>query len=173
MSDRRRFIQTSATLLGGSTLLSSFSKEPFAIFKNKISPSDQLNIGAIGINGMGWSNLSAAIKVPGVNVVALCDVDKNVLDKRMADLAKMNVDTSKVKTYGDYRKLLEQKDIDAVIIGTPDHWHALIMIDAVEAGKHVYVEKPVGNSIEECSAMVAAQKKYNKIVQAVQWQRCQ
>jgi hypothetical protein len=62
---------------------------------------------------MGWSNLSAAVKVPGVNVVALCDVDKNVLDKRMADLAKMNVDTTKVKTYGDYRKLLEQKDIDA------------------------------------------------------------
>ena len=173
MSDRRRFLQTSATLLGGSTLLSSFSKEPFAIFKNKISPSDQLNIGAIGINGMGWSNLSAAVKVPGVNVVALCDVDKNVLDKRMADLAKMNVDTTKVKTYGDYRKLLEQKDIDAVIIGTPDHWHALIMIDAVEAGKHVYVEKPVGNSIEECRAMVAAQKRYNKIVQAGQWQRSQ
>jgi hypothetical protein len=171
MSDRRRFLQTSATLLGGSTLLSSFSKEPFAIFKNKISPSDQLNIGAIGINGMGWSNLSAAIKVPGVNVVALCDVDKNVLDKRMADLAKMNVDTSKVKTYGDYRKLLEQKDVDAVIIGTPDHWHALIMIHAVEAGKHVYVEKPVGNSIEECRTMVAAQKRYNKIVQAGQWQR--
>src|SRR6187399_3453777 len=103
MSDRRRFLQTSATLLGGSTLLSSFSKEPFAIFKNKISPSDQLNIGAIGINGMGWSNLSAAVKIPGINVVALCDVDKNVLDKRMADLSKMpapagtagNIDTSK------------------------------------------------------------------------------
>src|SRR6186997_2318303 len=171
MSDRRRFLQTSATLLGGSTLLSSFSKEPFAIFKNKISPSDQLNIGAIGINGMGWSNLSAAVKIPGVNVVALCDVDKNVLDKRMVDLAKMNVDTTKVKTYGDYRKLLEQKDIDAVIIGTPDHWHALIMMQAVEAGKHVYVEKPVGNSIEECRTMVAAQKRYNKIVQAGQWQR--
>ena len=124
---------------------------------------------------MAWAGaiLAAAIKVPGVNVVALCDVDKNVLDKRMADLAKMNIDTSKVKTYGDYRKLLDQKDIDAVIIGTPDHWHALIMIHAVEAGKHVYVEKPVGNSIEECRAMVAAQKRYNKIVQAGQWQRSQ
>ena len=125
MSDRRRFLQTSATLFAGSTLLSSFDNQSFSIFKNKILPNDQLNIGAIGINGMGWSNLTAALKVPGVNVVALCDVDKNVLDKRMADLAKMNVDTSKVKTYGDYRKLLEQKDIDAVIIGTPDHWHAL------------------------------------------------
>ena len=65
MTDRRRFLQTSATLLRGGTLFSSFSKEPFSIFKNKIMPGDQLNIGAIGINGMGWSNLSAAIKIPG------------------------------------------------------------------------------------------------------------
>src|SRR6187551_2590607 len=171
MNDRRRFLQTSATIFAGSTLLPSFSKEPFSIFKNKIMPNDQLNIGAIGINGMGWSNLSAAVKIPGINVVALCDVDKNVLDKRMADLAKMNVDTTKVKTYGDYRKLLDDKDIDAVIIGTPDHWHALIMIDALQAGKDVYCEKPVGNSIAECRAMVAAQTKYNRVVQVGQWQR--
>lgn len=173
MSDRRRFLQNSAALIAGGTLLSSFSESPFSIFRNSVLPGDQLNIGAIGINGMGWSNLTAAIKIPGVNVVALCDVDKNVLDKRMGDLVKLNVDTSKVKTYNDYRKLLEQKDIDAVIIGTPDHWHALIMIHACEAGKHVYVEKPVGNSIEECRLMVAAQKRYNKIVQAGQWQRSQ
>ena len=67
--------------------------------------------------------------------------------------------------------MLEQKDIDVVYIGTPDHWHALMMIDAVAAGKHVYVEKPVGNSIGECEAMIAAQKKYGRIVQVGQWQR--
>ncbi len=173
MSSRRRFIKNTALVSGGSAFLPIVSSAGFTYFKNKILPNDQLNIGAIGINGMGWSNLMSAIKVPGVNVVALCDVDKNVLDKRMAELSKMNIDTSKVKTYGDYRKLLDQKDIDAVMIGTPDHWHALIMIHAVEAGKHVYVEKPVGNSIEECRAMVAAQKRYNKIVQAGQWQRSQ
>ena len=100
MPDRRRFLQESATLVAGSTLFSSFG-----VFKNTIGPNDQLNIGAIGINGMGWSNLTAALKVPGVNVIALCDVDKNVLDKRLADLSKMNIDTT---TYGDYRKLLEQ-----------------------------------------------------------------
>ena len=122
---------------------------------------------------MGWANVKSALKVPGVNIVALCDVDKNVIDKRMAELAKLKLDASKVKTYGDYRKLLEQKDVDAVIIGTPDHWHALIMIDACEAGKDVYVEKPVGNSIVECRAMVAAQKRYNKVVQVGQWQRSQ
>ncbi len=170
---RRRFLQQSAALASGGLLLSALDNQAFAIFKNRIMPSDQINIGAIGIKGMGWSNLSAALKQPGVNVVALCDVDKSVLDSRMGDLAKMGVDTSKVKTYGDYRKLLAQKDIDAVIIGTPDHWHALIMIEACQAGKDVYVEKPVGNSIEECRAMVAAQKRYNKIVQAGQWQRSQ
>jgi predicted dehydrogenase len=122
---------------------------------------------------MGWSNVKAALKVPGVNIVALCDVDKNVLDAKLAELATLQTDVSKVKTYNNYKALLEQKDVDAVIIGTPDHWHALIMIDAVQAGKDVYVEKPVGNSIEECNAMMRAQQKYNKVVQAGQWQRSQ
>lgn len=136
-------------------------------------PSDQLNIGAIGINGMGWANVSSALKIPGVNLVGICDVDLNVLDKRKQDYSKMNRDVSKLQVYNDYRKLLDNKDIDAVIIGTPDHWHALQMIHAVQAGKDVYVEKPVGNSIAECRAMVAAQKRYNKVVQVGQWQRSQ
>src|SRR5438270_5288434 len=171
MRSRRKFIQNSATLLGGSLLASAMNNQAFAIFKKSIPPSNQINIGAIGINGMGWTDTSAAMKVAGVNLVALCDVDKNVLDKRMAELSKAGVDTTKIQTYGDYRKLLERKDIDAVIIGTPDHWHALIMMDACAAGKDVYVEKPVGNSIGECRSMVAAQQRYNKVVQVGQWQR--
>ncbi len=173
MSSRRNFLQNSAAIAGGGLLVSALDNKAFAIFKNRIAPSDQLNIGAIGINGMGWTDVTAAIKIPGVNLVALCDVDKNVLDKRMADLAKLNVDASKVKTYTDYRHLLDQKDIDAVIIGTPDHWHALIMMNACEAGKDVYCEKPVGNSIRECHAMVSAQQRYKRVVQAGQWQRSQ
>src|SRR3982750_3230431 len=173
MPDRRRFLKQSSALVAGAAVLSSFDNKAFAIFKNRFSPADQINIGAIGINGMGWANVTSAVKQPGINLVALCDVDKNVLDKRMHDLAGLNVDASKVKTYNDYRKLLEQKDIDAVIIGTPDHWHALIMIDACQAGKDVYVEKPVGNSIGECKAMIAAQKHYNRVVQVGQWQRSQ
>ncbi len=169
---RRNFLQQGSALAGGALLLPSFGIQPFS-FSKPITPADQINIGAIGINGMGWADLKAALKQPGVNVVALCDVDRNVLDKRMKELADMKVDTGKIKTYGDYRKLLEQKDIDAVIIGTPDHWHALIMIEACQAGKDVYVEKPVGNSIGECRAMIAAQKKYNRVVQAGQWQRSQ
>jgi predicted dehydrogenase len=173
MSHRRKFLQQSAALVTGAAALSAFDNRPFTIFRNRISPADQLNVGAIGINGMGWANVNAALKVPGVNLVAICDVDKNVLDKRKADLVKMNVDISKLSVYTDYRKLLDQKDIDVVIIGTPDHWHALQMIHACEAGKDVYVEKPVGNSIGECRAMVAAQQRYNKAVQAGQWQRSQ
>lgn len=173
MRNRRSFLQQSSALAGGALLLSAFDSHPFSIFRRPGAPSDQINVGAIGINGMGWADLSAALKLPGVQVVALCDVDKNVLDKRMNDLSKMKVDTSRMKTYSDYRKLLEQKDIDVVIIGTPDHWHALIMMEACQAGKDVYVEKPVGNSIGECRAMMAAQQKYNRVVQVGQWQRSQ
>ena len=173
MTSRRDFLQRSAIITGGSLLTSALNANAFAIFKSGPWPSDQLNIGAIGINGMGWSNVQAALKVPGVNLIAICDVDKNVMDKRMNELARNNYDVSRIKRYEDYRALLDQKDIDAVIIGTPDHWHAMIMIHACEAGKDVYVEKPVGNSIGECQAMVKAQQRYNKVVQAGQWQRSQ
>lgn len=173
MSSRKKFLRQSSVVLGAGLLAPALNNKAFSFFRQAVAPSDQLNIGAIGINGMGWANVLSAMKVPGVNIVALCDVDKNVLDKRMAELGKKNLDTSKIKTYNNYKGLLAQKDIDAVIIGTPDHWHALIMIEACQAGKHVYVEKPVGNSIGECRAMVAAQKKYDRVVQGGQWQRSQ
>ena len=173
MNSRRRFLANSSMLAMGGLALQSFNTKNFSMLNKNVSAADQINIGAIGINGMGWADTMSMLKNPGVNLVALCDVDKNVLDKRMADLQKAKIDTSKIKTYGDYRQLLDRKDIDAVIVGTPDHWHALIMIQAAESGKDVYVEKPVGNSIEECRAMVAAQKRYNRAVQAGQWQRSQ
>jgi predicted dehydrogenase len=173
MSSRKKFLLQASALTAGSVIASSFGNDVFAIFKNRIAPSDQLNVGVIGINGMGWANLNAILKVPGVNLVALCDIDDNVINKRMGDLAKMNIDASKVKTFKDHRKLLEMKDVDVVIIGTPDHWHCLQMVDACQAGKDVYVEKPVGNSIAECNIMISAQEKYGRAVQAGQWQRSQ
>ncbi len=173
MSSRRDFLQKSAIIAGGSILTSAINNQAFAIFKGRVAPSDQLNLGAIGINGMGWADVTAALKVPGVNLVAICDVDKNVMDKRMADFDKMGHDSTKVRRYDNYQALLDQKDIDAVVIGTPDHWHALIMMHACEAGKDVYCEKPVGNSIGECAAMVSAQERYNRVVQVGQWQRSQ
>ena len=173
MNSRRKFLQNSAIMAGGTLLASALDNNAFAIFKNGIAPSDQLNIGAIGVNGMGWADTTSALKIPGVNLVAICDIDQNVIDRRLDELAKKNVDISKIKRYGDYRKLLDNKDVDAVVIGTPDHWHALIMMDACAAGKDVYCEKPVGNSIGECRAMVQAQQRYNRAVQVGQWQRSQ
>jgi predicted dehydrogenase len=170
MSSRRKFLQNASALTAGGLVLSSFDTKTFSILKKGMSPSDQVNIAAIGINGMGFTDLSAMLKHDGVNLVALCDIDKNVLERRMDDLSKANIDVSKVKTFGDYRKVLDLKDVDAVLIGTPDHWHCKIMVDACEAGKDVYCEKPVGKSIVECNAMVAAQKKYNRAVQVGQWQ---
>src|SRR5450432_587771 len=175
MNSRRSFIRRAGVLAGTSVLASALQQQAFGLgFAGiKMAPSDRINVAAIGINGMGWADLKSSLKQPGVQVVMLCDVDKNVLSTRMADLAKLNVDISKIKTTGDYRQVLDNKDVDVVIIGTPDHWHALIMMEACAAGKDVYVEKPVGNSIGECRAMVAAQKKYNRAVQGGQWQRSQ
>jgi predicted dehydrogenase len=173
MSSRKKFLLQSSALLGGGLLASAVDNQVFAIFNNRIMPSDQLNVGVIGVNGMGWADATSAIKIPGVNLVAICDIDKSVIQNRLNELTKKNIDISRIKIYSDYRKLLEQKDIDIVIIGTPDHWHALMMIEAVQAGKDVYVEKPVGNSIIECRTMVSAQQRYNKVVQGGQWQRSQ
>lgn len=170
MSTRRNFIKQSSLAATGTLLAASSMSKAFAIIK-KITPGDVVNVGAIGINGMGWSDLTAMLKVPGVRLVALCDVDENVISSRQKELAALNIDASKVATYTDYRRMLENKDVDAVIIGTPDHWHCLQMVDACSAGKAVYVEKPIGNSIEECRLMVAARNRYNSVVQAGQWQR--
>jgi len=164
---RRKFIQSSSLLLASTGLASILPLNLFATNKNKAA---KIRIGAIGINGMGWSDLTALLKDPRAECVALCDVDQNVLTKRAAELAKKSIT---VTTTGDYKKILENKDIDAVVIGTPDHWHCKIMIDALVAGKDVYVEKPVGNSIAECNEMIAAQQKYQKVVQVGQWQRSQ
>jgi predicted dehydrogenase len=144
-TSRREFIKTSSKALVGLGAAVALPLETLAQAKKLISPADKLNIAAIGINGMGWSDVRSLMKIPEVNVVALCDVDENVLNFRKYELAKAGI---KTQTYVDYRKLLESKDIDAVVIGSPDHWHCLQMVDACSAGKDVYVEKPVGNSVQ-------------------------
>lgn len=160
---KRRLFLKNAALIGGSTLLTPILPS-FSAQQNKV------RVAAIGINGMGWSNLNSIIKHPDVVCTALCDVDANVLKKRETELAERGI---KVQTFENYKDLLASKEVDAVIIGTPDHWHALQMIDACKAGKHVYVEKPLGNSIEECHVMVETAKRHNSIVQVGQWQRSQ
>nr|WP_295922780.1 Gfo/Idh/MocA family oxidoreductase [uncultured Dyadobacter sp.] len=166
---RRKFIGATSAAVAGAGLSPLVSPVANA-FSHTSTPADTIRVAAIGINSMGWGDLNAMLKNPGVECVAVCDADRNVLDKRAAELAERNI---RVKTYGDYRKLLENKDIDAVVIGTPDHWHCLMMAEACQAGKDVYVEKPIGNSIAECRAMVAAQERYKRVVQVGQWQRSQ
>lgn len=170
-SSRRRFLKNSAQIAAGTLALSAISSPLFAIRKGLFSPADRIRVGAIGINGMGWSNTRAILQHAGVQLIALCDIDQQVLAKRQGELKQLNVDEQQVTLFDDYRKLLEVKNLDAVIIGTPDHWHCLQMVHACEAGKDVYVEKPIANNLSECAIMVAAQKRYNRIVQVGQWQR--
>jgi predicted dehydrogenase len=169
MTTRRKFIQKSLLASAGLALPNVLTAEHLAAINKKTGANDQLNYGLIGCNGMGFSNMSAHLKMPQVNCVALADIDQNVLDRRAADVEKLR--GNKPKLYTDYRKMLEDKDIDVIIVGTPDHWHCLNLVDSLSAGKHVYVEKPLANSIEECNLMVKATERYGKIVQVGQWQR--
>jgi len=134
-----------------------------------VSANDKLNAALIGCRNMGWGDLTDFLINPDTECVALCDIDANILNQRAEELVKTG--RRKPDLYGDYRKVLERKDVDVVIIGTPDHWHCLHMVDACAAGKDVYVEKPAANSIAECDAMVAAAKKYQRVVQVGQQQR--
>jgi predicted dehydrogenase len=169
-SSRRHFLRQSALVAAGTGLLTGLPEESLALFRKKISANDKIGVGVIGINGMGWANINAMLKAnPETQCVAICDVDQNVLDKRAQELEKNF--SMKPAQYADYQKLLNDKNVDVVIIGTPDHWHCLQSIEACQAGKDVYVEKPIANSIAEIRTMVAAQEKYNRVIQVGQWQR--
>lgn len=134
-----------------------------------VSANDKINVALIGCRSMGWANLSDFLLSDEVRCLALCDIDKSVMESRAKELASMQKE--KFELYGDYRRILDRKDIDAVIIGTPDHWHCLQFVDACKAGKDVYIEKPVSNSIAECDVMVEAANKYQRVVQVGQQQR--
>lgn len=159
--NRKNFLKAGALLAATSIYSSSHAS---SILQTKV------RVALIGVNGMGWSNLNALLKVENVICTALCDADNNILTKRQKELKDKSI---QVKIYNDHNELLKDKNVDAVIIATPDHWHCLQFIDAIKAGKHVYIEKPVGNSIKECEVMVAAAAKSNCIVQVGQWQRSQ
>jgi predicted dehydrogenase len=122
----------------------------------------------VGLIGSGWygkCDLFRLIQVAPVEVVSLCDVDKKMLAEAADMVAERQPSKKKPRTYGDYRELLKEKDLDIVIVGTPDHWHALPMIAAVEAGADVYVQKPISVDVVEGHAMVAAARKQQRVVQ--------
>jgi predicted dehydrogenase len=148
---RRDFIKKSSTAFAFSV-----------VGRSAFSANDTIRMGVVGIRGRGKNHIKGFNAIPGVEVIALCDADENVLNS-VANELKDHV-KQPVQKYVDYRDMLENQEIDAVAIATPNHWHALMGIWACQAGKDAYVEKPCSHNIFEGRQLVKAQQKYNRIV---------
>ncbi len=160
--NRREFLKTSMAAGAGMAMAGN----TFTAYagKNVLGANDTIRIGAIGIRGIGsHKHIPDFRKIPGVQVVALCDVDGEVLNQVHGDLKKDGIATDK---YTDMRKMLDRKDIDAISIGTPNHWHSLAAVWGCQAGKDVLVEKPVSHNIWEGRKVVEAARRYDRLVQA-------
>ena len=151
---RRDFLSTSAAAL-------AFSSFPFA----EQFADTRKRVGLIGAGWYGKTDLLRLVQVAPVDVVSLCDVDKTMLADAAALVASRQVSKKTPRTYTDYREMLRERDLDIVIIVTPDHWHALAMIDAVKSGADVWVQKPISVDVVEGQAMLAAARKYKRVVQ--------
>src|SRR5579859_2015615 len=149
--NRRHFLMSTAAAAGASAL------------KGAPSINDTVRVACVGIRGQGNAHIHQYSKMPNVEIAALCDVDENVLNKRLDEVERSG--KRKPAAFTDVRKLLEDKSIDAISIATPNHWHSLIGIWACQAGKDVYCEKPCSHNIFEGRQLVAAAQKYNRIVQ--------
>ncbi len=150
---RRDFVRGS--MAAGLSLALPFSRVRGA--------NDDIRVAVVGIRSQGGNHINWFRKIPGVRVVAICDADRQFLEREEKKFKERN---EKVDTYVDYRKLLEDENIDAIITATPNHWHALVTVWACQAGKDVYVEKPVSYSIWEGRQMAKAARQHNRIVQA-------
>jgi len=155
-TNRRDFIKTTgkAITVGAATL---------ALGGKILGANDRVRVAVCGVRGRGNDHLHGLARVPGTEIAALCDVDESVLNQRLGDAEKLGL--ARPKSYGDVRKLLEDKDIDAITIAAPNHWHSLMAIWACQAGKDVYVEKPCSHNFFEGRQLVRAVKKYNRICQ--------
>lgn len=151
---RRDFIKSSMVAGASMVLAAPYSRVRGA--------NNDIRIAVAGIRSKGAAHIKDFLKIPGVRVVALCDADRSILDREVRKLKDRN---ETVDAYVDYRKLLDDKNIDAVVIAAPNHWHSLMAIWACQAGKDVYVEKPVSHEIWEGRKIVEAARKYNRIVQ--------
>ena len=154
--DRRAFLRTGTAGLALSTVGTHVAAA---------ASQKSQRVALIGCGWYGKCDLLRLIQVAPVEVVALCDVDRNMLDEAARIVAGRQASKKKPRTYGDYRELLAQNELDIVLIATPDHWHALPMIAAVEAGVDVWVQKPIGVDVVEGQAMLAAARKHKRVVQ--------
>ena len=159
--DRRDFIKT--TSVAGIGLLAG-STRAAPLFAPANSPAEKVTIAVIGLNGRGMVHAqNLASKTPAADLAYVCDVDSTVLAKCLSNIAKTGAKAP--KGVGDFRKILDDKSVDAIVIATPDHWHAPMTILAVNAGKHVYVEKPSGHDPREDELIVEAAQKHQRHVQ--------
>ena len=156
---RRDFIKNTA-VAGAGLSLSGLSLS--ALAKNN-SAANKIRVAVIGTNGRGLAHIEAYHTIPNVEIAYICDVETNALAKGINLAEKLN--GTKPKAIQDFRTILDDKDLDAVSIATPDHWHTPAAILACAAGKNVYVEKPCGHNPEEGEMLIAAAKKYNRLVQ--------
>ncbi|HTD67218.1 MAG TPA: Gfo/Idh/MocA family oxidoreductase, partial [Candidatus Limnocylindria bacterium] len=154
--NRRQFLQSSAAASFAIAAAPSFAAE-FTDMKKRV--------GLIGTGWYGKIDLLRLIQVAPVEVVSLCDVDKKMLSDAADLVASRQKSGKKPRTYSDFREMLKEKDLDIVLVGTPDHWHALTMIEAVKSGADVYCQKPTSVDVAESQAMLAAARKYNRVVQ--------
>ncbi|MGO4291337.1 Gfo/Idh/MocA family oxidoreductase [Chitinophaga sp. RAB17] len=155
--NRRRFLKGATATLALSAIGASAL--------DFINPDKPFRVALIGTGWYGKSDLFRLIQVAPVKVIALCDADKNMLQEAGEMVRKRQASGATPRLYTDYRKLLSENELDIVLIGTPDHWHALQTIAALQAGAHVYVQKPISVDVIEGEAMVAAARKYNRVVQ--------
>ena len=153
--NRRRFIQTGAAALALSRL-PAYAAE---------LADQKKRVGLIGTGWYGKADLLRLIQVAPVEVVSLCDVDRRMLAEAAALVASRQASKKTPRTYADYREMLREKDLDIVLVATPDHWHALSMIAAVESGADVYVQKPTAVDVVESQAMLTAARKHRRVVQ--------
>ena len=138
----------------------------------QITPSNKVTMGCIGVGWMGTDNTINFLREPDARVVAVCDIDKNHLANAQR-IVNEKYGNSDCATYHDFRELLGRDDIDAVMLGLPDHWHAIPAIAAAKAGKDIYAEKPLSHTLAEGRAMCDAVERYNRIWQTGSWQRSQ
>src|SRR5437588_5938238 len=157
--NRRQFVSTGVAGLGWLTQASA------QLANSQQAAQKKFRVGLIGCGWYGKSDLFRLIQVAPVEVVSLCDVDKKMLAQAAEMVAGRQLSKKLPRTYGDYRKMLAEKDLDIVLVGTPDHWHALPMIAAVEAGADVYVQKPISVDVAEGKAMLDAARKHKRVVQ--------
>lgn len=154
--DRRQFLQTGTAGLA----LATAGQYAWALADERPK-----RVALIGCGWYGKSDLFRLIQVSPVEVVALCDVDSRMLADAAERVSQRQASGKKPRTYGNYRKLLEENELDLVLVGTPDHWHALPTIAAIQSGAHIYVEKPISVDVLEGQAMLAAARKHNRVVQ--------